>query len=312
MASNTYIDKNRLKQLSRRSNIAGVWLTLHCWGVIILAGALFAIFPHPLTFIVAYIIICGRQLGMAILMHDAAHGVLFKNKAVNDFVGRYVLAFPIGLDNASYRKYHLQHHLHTQQSDDPDLGLSAAFPTSRASLRRKFTRDMLGITAFKLRAAQIRMAFQKQGKSEDIGDHGFEVPGIIGPLFLNGALLAACALAGVWWLYFALWLLPLMTGFQLVLRIRNIAEHAMTSHDKDPLRHARTTYAGLLERIIVAPYWVHYHIEHHAYMYVPCWQLKALHREMLAAGHGKNMEIRKTYLEVLRLAAPRGYQKTPA
>ena len=223
-----------------------------------------------------------------------------------------MLAFPIGLDNASYRKYHLQHHLHTQQSDDPDLGLSAAFPTSRASLRRKFTRDMLGITAFKLRAAQIRMALQKQGKSEDIGDHGFEVPGIIGPLFLNGALLAACALAGVWWLYFALWLLPLMTGFQLVLRIRNIAEHAMTSHDKDPLRHARTTYAGLLERIIVAPYWVHYHIEHHAYMYVPCWQLKALHREMLAAGHGKNMEIRKTYLEVLRLAAPRGYQKTPA
>ena len=47
--------------------------------------------------------------------------------------------------------YHLQHHKFAQQAEDPDLGLSAPFPITRASLRRKIVRDLTGQTWFKQR-----------------------------------------------------------------------------------------------------------------------------------------------------------------
>ena len=49
-----------------------------------------------------------------------------------------------------------------------------------------------------------------------------------------------------------------------------------------------------------------YHIEHHAFMHVPCWQLPALHAAMLREGHEKNMEIRNSYADVLRIATSGG------
>jgi len=57
----------------------------------------------------------------------------------------------------------------------------------------------------------------------------------------------------------------------------------MTSNDDNPLTHARTTYTNIFEKIFFGPYWVNYHVEHHAYMFVPCYRLKALHKEMI--GH---------------------------
>ena len=44
--------------------------------LIFAAGAMFVIWPNPLTYILAVMLIGARQLGLAILMHDAAHGAL--------------------------------------------------------------------------------------------------------------------------------------------------------------------------------------------------------------------------------------------
>jgi fatty acid desaturase len=304
MAQNTYIPKPEIKRLSKRSDLMGFWLTFHAWAVIVASIAMFIIWPNPLTFIAAVLIIGGRQLGLAILMHDGAHGLLFKNQKINALVGQYFLAHPVGANMPSYRKYHLVHHLNTQQDNDPDLQLSAPFPISRKSLTRKIFRDVTGLTGFKLRIGQIYMTFKHRKTPAVNGDQAFSFKNIIGPYLINIVLFLICFISGYWWVYFAFWLLPLFTVFQLFLRIRNIAEHAMTSRDNNPLQHARTTQANLLARIFVAPYWVNYHVEHHAYMYVPCWQLKALHKAMIREGHGPDMEIRNSYRDVLRLAAP--------
>ena len=87
-------------------------------------------------------------------------------------------------------------------------------------------------------------------------------------------MLVGLVAAGYWWLYPIMWLLPLATWYQLVSRIRNIAEHAVVPDDDDPLRNTRTTYASPVERLLLAPYWVNYHLEHHLFMFVPCWRLK--------------------------------------
>ena len=89
-------------------------------------------------------LIGARQLGLAILMHDAAHGALHSNAKVNDWVGEWLCAAPVGARLQSYRDYHLKHHRYTEQPEDPDLALSAPFPITRASLWRKIVRDLTG------------------------------------------------------------------------------------------------------------------------------------------------------------------------
>jgi fatty acid desaturase len=82
--------------LRGRSNGVGFYLVLHAWVVIGLAMALFVAWPNPLSFVVSIVLIGGRHLGLAILMHDAAHRALFKNTWLNDFVGAYFCGFPVG------------------------------------------------------------------------------------------------------------------------------------------------------------------------------------------------------------------------
>jgi len=302
MARQDCIAKPEVKALARTSDLAGALLVLHCWGTIILMMVMFVSWPNVLTFIIAFFVISGRQLGIAILMHDASHGILFKSEKLNAFIGQYLLGVTIGVELNTYRKYHLKHHRFTQQENDPDLGLSAAFPTTKWSLVRKVLRDLSGLTGLKSRLGQLFMTFRKspENGTDEIAKQAFAVKSIVMTYAANVVLFLACYLVGYWWIYFALWLLPLLTGFQLVLRIRNIAEHAITSKDGNPLTHARTTKANIVARVFVAPYWVNYHVEHHVYMYVPCWQLKGLHAAMLRNGHEKNMEIKNSYLDVLR------------
>ena len=86
------------------------------------------------------------------------------------------------------------------------------------------------------------------------------------------------------------------TWLPLVTRIRNIAEHACTSTGEDPFSHARTTLANPIERLLIAPYWVNYHAEHHLFMYLPCYRLPEAHRLLAEKGFVKRMEIEPGYL----------------
>jgi fatty acid desaturase len=65
----TYLSSDEIRPLAQRSDIMGFWLVLHCWLVIGFAIALFALWPNPLTFVLAVVFIGSRQLGLAILMH---------------------------------------------------------------------------------------------------------------------------------------------------------------------------------------------------------------------------------------------------
>jgi fatty acid desaturase len=48
---------------------------------------------------------------------------------------------------------------------------------------------------------------------------------------------------------------------------------------------------------------VNYHVEHHLLMYVPCYNLPAFHKLLLAKGFGPRMEIQPDYVTVLKMAA---------
>lgn len=302
-AGKTYLSADEIRPLARRSDLIGALLVLHCWGVIAGAVALFAIWPNALSFIIAVVVIGSRQLGLAILMHDAAHNALFASRALNEWVGQWLCARPIGADLPSYRRYHLTHRRYTQTEGDPDLRLSRPFPTTRASLIRKFVRDLTGLTGLKERYAQVRMSFQLAWDADAIEAVGLTQTfksATMRPVWIaNAVIFALMWAAGAWWWWLAFWLLPLLTWFQVVVRLRNIAEHAATEFSDDPLRNVRTTLAGPLMRLLVAPYRVNYHLEHHLVMHVPCWRLPKLHRLMIEKGHGPEMEIAPSYWHVL-------------
>jgi fatty acid desaturase len=269
------------KTLSQRSVWRGPWLVLHGWLVIIACMAVFSEFPNPLTWILAVMIVGTRQLGLAILMHEAAHRLLLRQAQWNDFLGQWVCAVPVGADLASYRSYHFAHHLYTQQPEDPDLPLSAAFPTSKASLRRKIIRDLTGQT------------FVKQRRIWQNGTLYF--------LLFNLVFALACAAFQALPAFCAVWLVAMATWLPLVTRIRNIAEHACVPDNQDPLRYARTVEANLLERALIAPYFVHYHAEHHMFAQLPCYRLPHAHALLVQKGYGARIETKASYADVLRL-----------
>lgn len=299
----TYLTTEEIRDLARRSDWMGAGLVLHCWAVIAAAIALFHFFPSLVTFVLAVMLIGSRQLGMAILMHDGAHNALFAHRRLNTLAGQWLCARPIFADMASYRTYHLLHHRHTQTDGDPDLVLSAPFPTTQASLVRKFLRDILGRTGLKLRLAQVRTAIQLAFDRDAIEGsrmaQTFQSADLRPALAVNGVIFAALWAAGAWWYWFAFWLLPLVTWFQVVVRLRNIAEHAAVPEPDNPLRNTRTTLAGPVMGLFVAPYWVNYHLEHHLVMHVPCFRLPRMHRMLVERGLGPKMETAGSYWQVL-------------
>ena len=283
------------RMLTARSRWRGLWLVVHCWGVIGLAMLMGVLWP--VTIPLAVMIIGTRQLGLFILMHDAAHGLLHPDRRINDAVARWFCSSSLG----EYRPNHLQHHRYVQQAEDPDLGLSAPFPISRASLKRKLLRDLTGQTFYKQRLAPL---FAAAVKSSSLERNSQEL--VRGWRFVIGNALgfALFAAAGLWWVWLLMWLLPMATWLPLVTRIRNIAEHALVGRDQaDPLRQARTTHANLVERALLAPYWVNYHLEHHLFTQVPCWKLATAHALLQQRGVTVRMEVQPGYATVLRLAA---------
>lgn len=284
--------------LTARSQWRGLWLVAHCWGAIGAAMIMGSVWP---VFIPLAVIIIGtRQLGLFVLMHDAAHAGLHIDRRVNDWVATWLCSATL----QDYRPYHLQHHRFVQQTEDPDLVLSAPFPVSRASLGRKIVRDLTGQTFFKQRFGHVvqRIRSRAAGESalklfgqEIIKDRRF----LIG----NGLGLLLFSTFGMGWVWLSMWLLPMMTWLPLVSRIRNIAEHALiTQNQPDPLRQARTTQVNMFERILVAPYWVNYHCEHHMFTSVPCWNLPRAHQMLQRRGATSAMEVQPGYLTVLNLA----------
>lgn len=301
IAARELVTPDQLASLREVVEWKGIALIVHAWAVILGSIAVVAVFPNILTFVLAVMLIGSRQLGLFILMHDGAHRCFSRDEPRNMALSQWLCAYPVFADTRAYRRYHLQHHAHTQQDDDPDLVLSAPFPVTKASYRRKFLRDITGRTGFEQRKAQLINSLGDP--SWPLAKRAVHFSGKLGAqLVVNGLLLAGLWLAGIWWAYPLLWLLPLLTWQMVITRIRNIAEHAVVPDSDDPLRNTRTTKANLLERIFIAPYFVNYHLEHHMLFYVPCYNLPKLHAILMQGPHADRMEIQRGYLSVLKIA----------
>jgi fatty acid desaturase len=262
------------------------------WALVFASFALVAAAPNPLTILLALFVIGGRQLGFAVLMHEAAHRTLFKNRRWNDFAGNWLCAYPIWADLEPYRNYHLKHHAKNWTAEDPDLPLATKFPVTRASFKRKLVRDLSGQVGWKRVRAVLARDFARPGGWKNLR----------GVVITNAVLLALLILAGRPELYL-LWVVAWFTTNSLVTRIRSIAEHNMVSDPRDELKNTRTTLASWWERLLLAPNRVNYHLEHHLLMTVPFYNLPRMHRWLRERGALDGALIEHGYIGLLRRAS---------
>ena len=270
-----WLSEDQLRQLQKLSPWRTGYALILAWGSIALAVAAVAWMPHPLMVLAAMVVIGSRQFALAVLMHEAAHGLLSRNRRLNDAIGQWLCAWPVMLDLVPYRPYHATHHRYTETDKDPDLALSRTWPVSRASMVRKIVRDLTGIAGVRRYFGYLRSAFgQSQWPLHRRLAH--LVYKLRGFLLTNLVLLGLFSWTVGWYWYLLLWWVPMLTWYSLVYRLRNIAEHALVPGENE-FNVARTTLASGLYRWLLAPFNVNYHGEHHLLPSCPWYRLPRMH-----------------------------------
>lgn len=284
-----FVSKDELAALMRPSDARGWWVVAVNWGIIAGAFALAIAWPNPLTIVLGVLLIAARQLGLGIIVHDCAHHALFATRRTNERVGQWLAGHPMNQSVAKYRSYHLKHHRFAGTPQDPDIGFVTAYPVTRASLRRKFVRDVTGRTGVRDLIATVRRF-----------DPATQWPW----LAFHAGLFAVLAMAGGWWAY-GLWWAAQLFLYPAIVRLRQIGEHGVAEArgDLDPRRNTSTTVARWWERLFVAPNHVHYHLEHHLAAGVPPYRLAAMHRLLASRGFYDGYScISRGYVDVIRRA----------
>lgn len=262
-------------------------------------GAGLYFWPNPLVLVPAVIAIGTRQHALFVLAHDAAHYLLFEGRALNDLAGRACAAAQ-GLSMCTYRVIHRLHHNNLYGPLDPDTALHGGYPRGKWYLMRKLLKDLCGLTAWKTYAyflggapalnTQTNVALRPlDDTSAKLKDEARTDRNTV--VAMHVALLVFFAWSGHLAQYLVLWILPLVTVVQALLRLRAIAEHGATTDFSSPLTAARTNLAPAWLEWLLFPHHVNYHIEHHLYASVPHYRLPELHREMASLGMLEGAEV---------------------
>jgi fatty acid desaturase len=273
---------------------------LHDFAVLVLAIAVGLYWwPNPVVLLVSILIIGSRQHALFVIAHDAAHYLLYEKRLANEIVGR-ACAMLQGLSMCTYRVIHRLHHNNLYGELDPDTALHGGYPRGRAYLIRKLLKDLSGLTAWKTYAyflggapalnTATNVALRPlDDTSEKLRSEARHDRNAV--IFFHLGMLLLFALSGYLLQYLVLWVLPLVTVVQAILRLRAIAEHGATTDFSSPLTAARTNLGPAWLRWLIFPHQVNYHIEHHLYASVPHYNLPALHREMAARGVLEGAEV---------------------
>ena len=228
---------------------------------------------HPVGYLLAVVLMGFAHARLAILGHEAAHKLLFTNKRANDVVGRWLLSYPAFIPFEAYRRSHFAHHKEEFGPNEPDMNLYQGYPITKASFRRKLWRDARGTTGWK-NLKPLFFALRSEGAR----------PVAARILGAQVVLLVLATALGRPELYIGLWLVPWLTSWRVINRLRSIAEHGGMERSSDRRRTTHTVRQSLAARATIVPFNTGWHLAHHVDMGVPWRNLPRLHDELVAAG----------------------------
>jgi fatty acid desaturase len=259
----------RVDDLANAAHVAGLWI--QSVGVILVASW----WDHPVGWVLAFLLMGRAMVRFAILMHEAAHRLLFSDRRVNDWLGRWLVAYPAFVPIEAYRRGHMAHHREEFGADEPDLAYYAGYPVTPASWRRKLTRDALGSSGWKnLRQLVVAVRIPVAR------------PVVLRILAVQVVLFAGLWFAtGRWWVWPVLWLAPWMTTWRVLNRLRAVAEHGGLGPSPDRRVTTHHVRQSPMARFVLVPFNTGHHLAHHVDIGVPFANLPRFQAELEDAGY---------------------------
>ena len=296
------IDHGRLRELSRRSDFQGLFQTVghlalfagtgalvyFCWSREIWLGFAAALWVHGT--------VGGFLVGVA--PHELGHGTVFRTKWLNKFF-LYLISLITWWDPFDYASSHTYHHRYTQYADGDRENLMPLSP----ALPLKALLQLFTVNVF----SKPGRPFGKGGLLSTIFVTLKSSVGIIGSTEIpSREWLKALhedqpdeATNSMWWsrfillfhgsvvavsIYTGFWVVPLLVTFFPFIGNWGVFSVGFTQHcglfehAPDFRKNTRSIKVNPLTEFL---YWrMNWHIEHHMYAGVPCYNLRKLAKEI--------------------------------
>ncbi|NQY55158.1 MAG: fatty acid desaturase [Ilumatobacteraceae bacterium] len=256
-----------LRKIPNARNVVAVLATWG-WSFGVMIGA--AAINTWWSYLAGFVLLARGHVCLSILAHEAAHRLLFSNRAVNDFVGRWGLGYPALIPTMAYRRSHFAHHRDELGPEEPDLALYAGYPIARDSWHRKLRRDITGVSGAKVIKGLFRAARSGSIEARQIIAVQLVILGV-SIVFMRP-------------LAYVIWIGSWITLWRVSNRLRAIAEHGGMVRSKDRRMTTHVIRQTWIARFWFVPYNTGWHLAHHADMGVPWTKLPRLHDELVRSG----------------------------
>lgn len=276
-AHDTRIDREELRNFSKRSNAEALQLLLLLIIVIVATGSLISLTAGSLWLLPALFVHGIVLAHLFSLQHECEHHTAFRSRWMCDVVST-ICGFIILVPTRYFRHEHMAHHRFTNlPGKDPEL---IDVPRSRLD----YVTYILSVSYWRgLVSALFRNAFNQFNANEDsfIPARDKQRVRLEAVLFLAGYILVAVvSIVGDTTAVLWFWVLPLLLG-QPVMRAIRMTEHVGRPQVKDRGQNTRTTLVSAPLRFLC---WnMNYHAEHHFAPAVPFHALPALHERLKGA-----------------------------
>jgi fatty acid desaturase len=232
---------------------------------------------------------------IAILMHEALHGNLFKSTRLNRWA-TFAFGVPALFSGTAYKVAHLNHHRQTRTQQDQDE-ISNVYKTP-AQYRVVFYALFFAATYVYLFTVLPRTAI-RIGTYRERCAIALEYVAIV--MICSGAIMWGVGAGHANWLLW-FWILPMQVAMFLS-NIRGLSEHLCTSTDH-VLEKTRTIRSNGLVSFLMLN--LNYHLEHHLFPGVPWYNLRKVHQELQPVYAAAHPFVERSYTRYALKALCRG------
>ena len=262
----------QLKQIPNVRNVITTLVSLAMPGALVAAVI---VIGHWLAVVAAIPVMGILQNRLFILHHEASHRLLFTNRRWNDLIGVTLCGWvAFGTGSHSYRRGHANHHRDEFGPKEPDFLLYSFYPIAHESMRRKLLRDISGISAYRILKPRLtglfKLAYMKNSLRFLLG---------------QAVVLGLFVMTGHPWFYLLLWVVPYACVYQVLNRLRAIAEHGGLTRSSDRRVTSHHIHQGWLATSVMVPYGIGWHLAHHVDSGIPFRNLPAFTRILEEDGY---------------------------
>ncbi|MBL7687770.1 MAG: fatty acid desaturase [Bdellovibrionaceae bacterium] len=230
----------------------------------------------PWLYPIAAVVIANRALALSLLCHESIHGNLHKNRALNDWLGRYLCGFPTLMSLSRYRRLHLLHHSAVGSAKwDPDRNLYDFYPTK---MRQFLLKQISSVVS--LKTLKDFLSYYTDWPELLTKNRRLHVSSDVKQFTLFHLLVGI----GTWTIglqieYLIFWIAPIVLITQPYVLLMGGLQHGPARTNQP--NASRTILGSKLYMWLLLPCDINFHAEHHLRPNIPHYHLKRFSESLL-------------------------------